>query len=662
MGSRARPDARRTADRRLRSQAGFTLVEMLVGIALSVILIGPVGAWLVLIFTSQAPAAAGFTDAGQSRLLNTYVTRDVSSAELITDESDDLKACTGAEVDQVLLNIYDLGDSKQFVVYGTGSGGSSLMRWTCDLTAAHNVIDQTEIIRGATTITAGCDSDCGRVTVEATLESGHETSVTASRRASAAALLGFGGTQRPVAIISQESRTERSKDGPLTVELSAAQSWDPDSTDPLLFAWSIDGPANAGLSATTGETTTASFATASDAEYVVTLRATDESGNVGTASQRVLLTNQDPVIDTRECTAVGRTVSCTATAHDPDASATPQLLWSYPVDDAGGVGTQGGGNASFDIPVDVTAATVSVTVTATDVEGGADVSSVDVAIGTPASGPIAISPAPKASGNGLLQLVASTESDVSVTFSTDADNFAGWELRPLGSTVVLAESDQSVWAHEFLAGDSGRFTIARIPVNAASPVETTDFRINAPPTASFDDPSTTSPAPQTLTFVDTSGDDFGIQSRRWAFDAASPAGAGFSGSGTPAPATFTNPGSYLVVLTVTDADGLESTASRFVRVGGTPAQPAPPTWVGDTVFFEPLAGATGYRVTFAYEGFEEDGTTPCVRPIDRWVAATGPFEVRDVGNPCPVPSRTTASLAVRANAAIGPASIGVERP
>jgi hypothetical protein len=93
----------------------------------------------------------------------------------------------------------------------------------------------------------------------------------------------------------------------------------------------------------------------------------------------------------------------------------------------------------------------------------------------------------------------------------------------------------------------------------------------SPPTAGFQ--VTTHPGGETVTFTGTSARGAGgarIVSRVWEFgDPAS--GPADTASTNPARHTFSAPGVYRVVLTITDANGLTASAAQAVTVPGAPA-------------------------------------------------------------------------------------------
>jgi hypothetical protein len=110
-------------------------------------------------------------------------------------------------------------------------------------------------------------------------------------------------------------------------------------------------------------------------------------------------------------------------------------------------------------------------------------------------------------------------------------------------------------------------------VGAAAPLP-------SPPTAAF--AAAAQPGSDRATFTATSARGAGgarIVSRVWQFgDPAS--GAANSATGNPATHTFSAPGVYQVVLTVTDANGLTATATQAVTVPGpqTPALSSQSGW------------------------------------------------------------------------------------
>jgi PKD repeat protein len=238
---------------------------------------------------------------------------------------------------------------------------------------------------------------------------------------------------------------------------------------------------------------------------------------------------------------------------------------------------------------------------------------------------------------------------LTVTFeATEPTGFQSWELLDGGS--VLATGTTTAWSYDFPAGATGVYTIRQLRTAGADPIEE-DFRINRAPVPAFDAPVGSGPLPLTVQFQNTSSDDYKPEamSWQWNFNFGFP-GAPWTSNLQNPQFTYTNPGTYAVVLTVTDADFVQSTTSRQITIPGAPATPVAPEWVDGDVTFDPVPGASRYRVVTTHTGFESDGS-PCLRSgVNATLAATGPFEVNGGTNTCPVgPKSTSATLAVEAN-------------
>jgi PKD repeat protein len=227
---------------------------------------------------------------------------------------------------------------------------------------------------------------------------------------------------------------------------------------------------------------------------------------------------------------------------------------------------------------------------------------------------------------------------------------ASWELLDADGLPVEPPSTSRDYTYPFPANTSGVFTIRLTPQGGGDPIEE-EFRINRGPVAAFDAPVGSGPLPLTVQFQNTSSDDYKPEamSWQWNFNFGFP-GAPWTSNLQNPQFTYTNPGTYAVVLTVTDADFVQSTTSRQITIPGAPATPVAPEWVDGDVTFDPVPGASRYRVVTTHTGFESDGS-PCLRSgVNATLAATGPFEVNGGTNTCPVgPKSTSATLAVEAN-------------
>lgn len=633
-------------------------------LTISGLVLGPVGGWMILALNEQAPTAGRFNDAAESRLLNTYLTRDIASAEHVTDGTNGTPHdCTGGSttIDSVVLNVIFLATEEEYVVYAVGRGGDgseSLYRRTCTLAPERPLTGEIEIIRGVDPDSVLVSSSGGgrTVTLDAVLDSGAEMSVTATRRASLGALSGANGTVTPIARIVQLSRTERSGGDPLKVTLSAAQSWDFDTpTNQLSYSWTAEGVA--GGTPATGNTDTQEFSFDGAGDHLVTLTVADTDGNTSTATFNVPLVNQAPVIESASILAANGTTSgaieetftFTAVATDPDDSGSLSYTWRIP-----GGPTLTGATSTYAFPVGSASGLYDVVLEVSDEES---VTSRIITIGLTGGVPVGgIEFDPErvnvVDGPGRINDHTTAEAGFEVTFSPESPSMdvVSWELLDADGVPVEPPSTSRDYTYPFPANTSGLFTIRLTPQGGADPIEE-DFRINRAPVAAFDAPVGSGPLPLTVQFQNTSSDDHQPEamSWQWNFNFGFP-GAPWTSNLQNPQFTYTNPGSYAVVLTVTDADSVPITTSRQITIPGAPATPGAPEWVDGDVTFDPVPGASRYRVVTTHTGFEPDGS-PCLRSgVNATVAATGPFEVNGGTNTCPVgPKSTSATLAVEAN-------------
>ncbi|MCZ7630126.1 MAG: prepilin-type N-terminal cleavage/methylation domain-containing protein [Microthrixaceae bacterium] len=146
---------RRDLATRDRSQSGFTLIELLLSLAIGLILLVPVGAWMAVAMQQQGPTSARFSDASQARIANTYLSRDVGSAELVkVADFGSNPGCGTDAADAVILQLVDDVDDGTGVpirtVYVTNTdddGLAGVWRRTCGLNDTSVVKDQVHILR-----------------------------------------------------------------------------------------------------------------------------------------------------------------------------------------------------------------------------------------------------------------------------------------------------------------------------------------------------------------------------------------------------------------------------------------------------------------------------------------------------------------------------------
>lgn len=125
----------RTASRRARDQAGLTLVEVLLTIAISGIISIPVLAWMVVGFKTERVVESSSELTRATNQINRLFARDISSAAQVTvGGADCAGVASGATVVVSILN----HDLTQRVVYAGVVDGSAgrLVRRTCPPTGA----------------------------------------------------------------------------------------------------------------------------------------------------------------------------------------------------------------------------------------------------------------------------------------------------------------------------------------------------------------------------------------------------------------------------------------------------------------------------------------------------------------------------------------------
>ena len=667
-------------------QGGFTLVEVMLSIAISVLLIVPVSMWLVLAMRQQGPTASRFTESAQARIANTYLSRDVGSAELIRVGSfgGAPTGCGAIAGDTVLLQLADDIDDGTEVpvrtVYVTNSedGVTSVFRRTCRLNDPTVLEDSVRILEDVVpsgsqapqfTCAEGGD-ECLQVTFTATLAEGGEVNVRAMRRSTLdASFLGTGGNLAPRArIIKVSQGGSRPK---YTVVLDSASSSDPDGTIQTR-TWDVTGGAYTKTDGPSLTQVTIEFADI--ATYQVSLTV-DDGTDTATARINIDVVNQAPVAslvvlggeDAAEGAIQGegnehRFRFDASGSHDVDD---PEPL-TYQWDFGPGVDTGSSITTGPTPEIEYLAGTTplgnrEVVVTVRDTHGAQAVERVGIRLLEPDGTP----PAPTGGvlvttdGEGDDGYLVSTTGklpragtvgagrpDVKVTFATQLTSGFTWELRR-GATVVATSTD-STFQHDFGPADAGDWSIALVP-DSGTPEPPYEFRLNAAPVASFA-AGPIGTAPTTVDF-DASGstDDGSIVFYEWNFGFFD----NWTGGGVNRSNLFTHPGAYSVVLTVTDDDGAKAFRTQTAAVPGTLVAPAVGSFAGNTYSWNPVPGAEKYRVRV-----QVSGGSSCNSPA--------PYEINISQSPsfataypgCVV----TASHAVQVSGTWGPYSSPVTRP
>lgn len=656
---------------RSRSQGGLTLVEVLMAMTIAGLVLGPVGGWMMLTLTQQAPTAGRFNDAAQSRLLNTYVTRDVSSAErLVAQGEPGLADCDGGVTGTPLLDVWFVGNERQFIVYATHEndvGSTSLYRRSCVLDDSRQLLEETEVVRdvkpdgptppSATCMAAGAlGTSCRTVKVEVVTEGddGAKTiTVSATRRSELdPAFLDSPIPPVHIEVLSTTPRTAPDYEFGAQIEAVFTGTEVPSG---LTYSWTANGTPFG------GSDKTVTFTVADPGQYELEVEVSD---GVSTSIAKVsrLFENRLPQIDLDSITIEPEdpeldvdSIRVSAAAIDPDSDGSSLgYSWKDPA------GTEICGAASCSsVPV-TSAAFVEgrneIRLLVTDGDGGAVSVAREINVGggtvDPGDPPTTTSD-DWVFANAEYRLAETLGDDpVSATWGTtdaELDQMTGWELHrgtPGTGTLVASGPAALQFAHTFEVGDpTGAYTIRQL-VGAEPPVDV-QFRLNGAPVASFAATNLPGVAPYEVLFDDTSTDDRGVTSWHWEFGYP-----GWESDSANPRFLFPNPGTYLVSLEVSDGEGGSDKVVQTVSIGGSPAKPAPVTWLGDSVTFPQVPGASRYRLGVTHQGTNPNGS-PCLTGGPVTVEPSPPLDEPRVvaigANPCSADQVTTVTLEVQAN-------------
>ena len=290
--------------------------------------------------------------------------------------------------------------------------------------------------------------------------------------------------------------------------------------------------------------------------FTVTLTVTDREGTTGTASTVVLIGNVPPVVEAGpDQTATEEdNVVFPGSFTDAGTGDSHAITWDF------GDGATASG--SLEPAHTYTAAgTYTVTLTVTDDEGATAIDTLLVTIKS--ATPIAHPDTCTTTEDGSLEepapgVLANDE------FRPAFGAVAHLKTGPAHGILVMYEDGSFMYAPrtDFFGTDSFTYTITSgSRVSAPATVTITVTEVNDPPIALF----TFSPASpivgDVVTFTDGSSDRDGtIVSREWDF------GDGGSGSGRTATHVYTTPGSWILVLRVTDNEGASGSRSTTITV------------------------------------------------------------------------------------------------
>lgn len=523
-----------------RSQSGYTLVELLMAIAIIAIIFVPLMAWTTLALRQQPVTEDGLLRTAQTGLLGSVFPSDVSVAAQawVNGMSEpwatdcDGGASQGGSMQLVMLAG---GSTVQKVVYVVAKstddpGEVSIWRRTCGVGLDATVKKELQLFKGVrpgvTSVTCSSppgDSPCREIKITTTaLHNDDQIVMSATRRIDASSVpLDLLGNPLPVAVITLVSRTAHQ---PVEAVFSASRSSVGPERTIASYAWEFEADVSA--SALDGPEVTAQFPALAPGqdrrEFTVRLTITDDLGSTNTTFFMISSSNLDPVAIISSIApdpvGVGNVVTLTALpaggrpgSYDPDG-AIVSFEWLL---------TPGPAGES----VWLSGPTVSYTTTATDV-GAVDVmlSVTDLQLG-------------KSTAFGSFTVTDLTDPGTGTTIPTST----------IPASIVAAFTDAP----------------------GAGPLERTF------------DASTSRGVADGATYAWTFGD-------------------GTTGNGVTATKSYSSGGQFNVALTVTNPDGAAANVSRLVQVSGSTGAPVNVRHNGTSVLWDPVAGARRYLVDFEF--------------------------------------------------------------
>lgn len=525
--------------RRAVGQSGYTLVELLVAIAILMVISLPLTAWVVLAMDQQPTTRDGLVRTNATGLLASAFPRDVAVAGRAAVSGEGLgepwaadcgagradngsvqlvMVTGGADVKKIVYTVADRSDGA-----ARDPSGKSIWRRTCDTGPGGTVLDEQELfadVRVGSTV-ATCtseagDAPCRQIALRTTpVSDDREIRVSATRRLDDESVpTDPSGVPLPTARIQL---VERNGTQAMTATFSGTGSTAATGRSIVSYQWEFEADRGVTSDSTTAATVTASFPAAGS--YTVLLTVTDDGGGSNTNLLQISSANLSPVAViapiTPDPASPGATVALSsAGSYDPDG-AVASIEWSLnvpgPAGEPSSVVTLAGASPTWVVPTGTPGA-VSVTLTVTDTQLG------------------------RSSAFSSFQVIDPTAP--TTTVPTDP-------------------------------GDPGALVARFVDAPGASAAQW-----------SFD-ATTTSGAGADASYTWTFGD-------------------GATGSGAILSHSYPNSGEYPVRLTVVAADGRSATVERTVNVAGAPPSPSDIWAVGSNLVWSAVPGASRYLIDFVF--------------------------------------------------------------
>ena len=570
--------------RHRRSQSGYTLLELIIGVSITAIVLVPLMSWAVLVMRQQPIERDGMLRTAQSGLLGTMFPSDVSVAgqAWVSGMSEPWASdCSGGSSagGSVQLVMISSGATVQKVVYSVApstkkAGQLSIWRRTCGIGSDDALISQSQLFSGvkpgltaATCSSPGGDTPCREIEFTMTPHGSNQPiELTATRRIdSPDSSLDALGNPLPVAVIKLVSRSTMQ---PMQAVFSAENSTVGPGRTIKSYAWEFEPDVTPSDPA--AKQVTASFPLLGvgqpTRDFTVRLTVTDDLDRSNTAFFRISSSNADPVAVISRIAPnpvkVGETVTFYALSvggmpgsYDPDGSIT-RFDWLISLPQLN----------PTDPPREVVL-----------------------------SGP-------------------------TVSYTTKA-NDAG------DASVRLSVTDLQL----------GQATVSEaLQIIDPGAPPTTDPGPGQPVVASFTDKVGTSALVRDFDASATTGVDPSA-TYAWNF------GDGTTGTGKLVSHTYPRIGDYEVTLTATASDNRSGSSHRTITVtSGTLPPPARVRHNGTQVLWDPVAGAYRYLVDFEFKT-----PTDCYQVITNQAVGAGPNPLKQIPrNPCPASATSRARVGV----------------
>ncbi len=311
----ARRTRRLLEQRRRRSratQAGYTLMELLLVIGIAGIIFVPLMAWAGLAIRQQPVVQDGMLRTASAGLLGSYLPKDVSVAGKAANaqvgftqqwSQNDCVGGAGANGSVKLIMVTG-GEQVQKIVYSQAPSSEdpaqrSIWRRVCN-PGTGALISATEVYRDVnpslTQVTCTSepgDTPCRQVAVAITPRTTNQAvTVNATRRVDEAAVpTDVGGNPTPTPSIEVVSRSGTQ---PMVAQLSASGSTAAPGRSIAAFKWEIDGPAPETFVSGSASTPDITISLPIRGDYNVLLTVTDDRGITNTSYAQLKTSNAEP--------------------------------------------------------------------------------------------------------------------------------------------------------------------------------------------------------------------------------------------------------------------------------------------------------------------------------------------------------------------------------